>query len=98
MVYSTDYGLKKELDHLMYGFQKHDNNLKLIIDDVAKQLNIQHLKSRNPREKDMNHKLPENVQTRICYTGTILATKFNNIKDLIKKSQQHNVVYYATCS
>ena len=26
-----------------------------------------------------------------CYT------KFNNIKDPVKKSHQHNVVYYATC-
>ena len=41
--------------------------------------------------------LPENVQTRIWYTGTKVGTKFNNIKDPVKKSHQHNVVYYATC-
>ena len=28
--------------------------------------------------------LPENVQTRICYTGTKLGTKFNNIEDPVK--------------
>ena len=46
---------------------------------------------------DMHCTLPENVQTRICYTGTKLGTKFNNIKDPVKKSHQHDVVYYATC-
>ena len=30
--------------------------------------------------KDMHHTLPENFETRICYTGTKLCTKFNNIK------------------
>ena len=45
----------------------------------------------------MHRTLPENVQARMCYTGTILGTKFNNIKDPVKKSHQHDVVYYATC-
>ena len=45
----------------------------------------------------MHRTLPENVQTRTCYTGTKLGTKFNNIKDPVKKSHQHDVVYYATC-
>ena len=45
----------------------------------------------------MHRTLPENLQTRICYTGTKLGIKFNNIKDPVKKSQQHDVVYYATC-
>ena len=31
--------------------------------------------------KDMLRTLPENVQARVCYTGTKLGTKFNNIKD-----------------
>ena len=47
--------------------------------------------------KDMHRTLLENFQTRICYPCTKLATKFNNIKDLVKKSHQHDVVYYATC-
>ena len=47
--------------------------------------------------RDMYHMLLENVQTRICYTDTKLGTKFNNIKDLIRKSHQPDVVYYATC-
>ena len=45
----------------------------------------------------MHRTLPENVQTRICYTGTKLGTKFNNSKDPVKKSHQSEVVYYATC-
>ena len=47
--------------------------------------------------KDMHRTLPENVQARICYTGTKLGTKFNNIKDPVKKSHQYDVVYYVTC-
>ena len=39
----------------------------------------------------------QNVQARICYTGIKLGTKFINIKDLVKKSHQHDVVYYAAC-
>ena len=39
----------------------------------------------------------QNVQARICYTGIKLDTKFINIKDLVKKSHQHDVVYYAAC-
>ena len=35
--------------------------------------------------KDMHRTLPENVRARICYTGTKLGTKFNNIKDPVKK-------------
>ena len=45
----------------------------------------------------MHRTLPENVQTTICYTGTKLGIKFNNIKDPVKKFHQHDVVYYATC-
>ena len=33
----------------------------------------------------------------MLYTGTKRGTKFNNIKDLVKKSHQHNIVYYPTC-
>ena len=34
---------------------------------------------------------------RECYTGTKLGTKFNSIKDLVKKYHQHDVVYYPAC-
>ena len=47
--------------------------------------------------KDIHRTLPENVQTRTCYTGTKCGTKFNNMKDPVKKYHQHNVVYYVTC-
>ena len=45
----------------------------------------------------MHHTLTENVQTRMCYTGTKLGTEFNNIKDPVKKLHQHDVGYYAVC-
>ena len=45
----------------------------------------------------MHRALPENVQPRMCCTGTKLGTKFTNIKGPVKKSHQHDVVYYATC-
>ena len=116
-VCSTDYHLKKELDHLRYVFQKHNNYPKWIIKQVAKQVKDQNIQS-NPDgaptvanelpsnskyvtfllpytgqkgehlirslRKDMHHMLPENVQTGICYTGTKLGTKFNNIEDPVK--------------
>ena len=45
----------------------------------------------------MHPTLPENVHAKISHTGTNLGTKFNSVKDLVKKSHQHDVVYYATC-
>ena len=45
----------------------------------------------------MHHMLLENFQTRICYTGTKLGTKFNNIKDPVEKSHHQDIVYYAAC-
>ena len=47
--------------------------------------------------KNMHRTLPGHVQTRICYTGTKLGTKFSNIKDPVKISHKHDVVYYAKC-
>ena len=47
--------------------------------------------------KDMHRALPENVLARICSTGTKRGTKFNNIKDPVKKSHQQDVGYYAAC-
>ena len=47
--------------------------------------------------QNMHRTLFENVQARICYTGSKLGTKFNDIKDPVKKSHQHDVVYDAAC-
>ena len=44
--------------------------------------------------EDMHHTFPETIQIRICYTGTRLDTKFNNIKYPAKNSHQHSVAYY----
>ena len=38
----------------------------------------------------------KNAQMRICYAGTKRGTKFNNIKDPVKKSHQRDVVYCTT--
>ena len=119
IVCSTDYHLKKELDHLRYDFQKHNNYPKWIIKQVAKYVKDQNIHSNADKaptvaselpansksltlllpyngqkgehlvrslRKDMHHTLRENVQARICYTGTKLDTKFKNIKDPVKKS------------
>ena len=40
---STDYLLKKELDHLRYGFQEHNMHPKWIIKQVAKQVKDQNI-------------------------------------------------------
>ena len=105
LVCSTDYHLKKELDHLRYVFQKHNKYPKWIIKLVAKQVKDQNIHSNADRaptianklptnsksytlllpytgqkgkhltrslRKDMHHTLPENLQARICYTGTKL--------------------------
>ena len=123
---STDYHLKKELDHLRYVFQKHNSYPKWIIKHVVKQIKDQNIHSNadkvptladdlptnskshtfllpynvqkgehlvRPLRKDMHRALPENVQARICSTGTKRGTKFSNIKDPVKKSRQHDVGY-----
>ena len=45
IVCSTDYHLKKELDHLRYVFQKHNNYPKWIIKQVVKQVKDQNIHS-----------------------------------------------------
>ena len=39
--------------------------------------------------------LPENVLTRVTYSGTKLSSKF--IKIIDKKEHQHDIVYYVEC-
>ena len=41
--------------------------------------------------------LPENVTTRVTYSGTRLSSKFTKIKDKTKKEHQHDIVYYVKC-
>ena len=41
--------------------------------------------------------LPDNVKTRVTYTGQKLGTKFQN-KDKTKDQHKHNLVYYSKCS
>ena len=44
----------------------------------------------------LKHILPDNVKTRVTYTGQKLGTKFQN-KDKTKDQHKHNVVYYSKC-
>ena len=37
--------------------------------------------------------LPENVTTRVTYSGTRLSSKFTKIKDKTVKENQHDIVY-----
>ena len=50
--------------------------------------------------KSMNNNiqriLPNNVRTRITYTGRKLGTKFQ-IKDLTKNQHEHDLIYYSKC-
>ena len=40
--------------------------------------------------------LPNNVKTRITYTGRKLGTKFQ-MKDLTKNQDEHDLIYYSKC-
>ena len=41
--------------------------------------------------------LPENVTTRVTYSGTRLSSKFTKIKDKTVKEHQHDIVYTVKC-
>ena len=51
IVCSTDYHLKKELDHSRYGFLKHNNYPKRIIKQVAKQVRYPNIHSNKALDK-----------------------------------------------
>ena len=39
---------------------------------------------------------PENVTTRVTYSGTRLSSKFTKVKGNVKE-HQHDIVYYVKC-
>ena len=45
---------------------------------------------------NMQQILPNNVKTRITYTGRKLGTKFQ-IKDRTKNQHEHDLIYYSKC-
>ena len=45
-------------------------------------------------ENGLKFVLPENVTTRVTYSGTTLSSKFTKIKDKTVKEHQHDIVYY----
>ena len=64
VVRSTDYHLKKELDHLRYVFQKHNNCLNItIIEQVAKQVKDQNIQRNADRAHNVANKLPINSKS-----------------------------------
>ena len=63
IVCSTDYHLKKELDHLRYVFQKHNNYPKWIIKQVAKQVKDQNIHSNADRAHTVASELSTNSKS-----------------------------------
>ena len=63
IVCSTDYHLKKELDHLRYVFQKHNHYPKWIIKQVAKQVKDQNIHSNADKVPTVANDLPTNSKS-----------------------------------
>ena len=74
IVCSIDYHLKKELNHLRYVFQKHDNYPKWIIKQVVKQAKDQNIQSNDDRAHTVDNELLTNSKSYallllLPYTG-----------------------------
>ena len=72
IVCSTDYHLNKKLDHLRYVFQEHNNYLKWIIKQVAKQVKDQNVQSNADGVPTIGTELPSNSKSHtllLLYTG-----------------------------
>ena len=54
-------------------------------------------KLRNSMKNSLKFVLPENVTTRITYSGTRLSSKCTKRKDKTVKEHQHDIVYYLEC-
>ena len=68
----TDYQLKKELDHLRYVFQKHNNYPKWIIKQVAKQVKDRNIRSNADGAPTVDNELLSNSKSftlLLPYTG-----------------------------
>ena len=46
--------------------------------------------------KTLHRSLPNNIETKVVYTGTKLSSNFQ-IKDKTKFNQKHDLVYYVKC-
>ena len=68
--------------------------------DKLHSLILPYLGSKGNNIKSMNNNiqriLPNNMKTRITYTGRKLGTKFQ-IKDLTKNQHEHDLIYYSKC-
>ena len=62
-VCSTNYHLKKELDHLRYVFHRHKNFLEWIIKQVAKQVKDQNIPSNADGVPTVANELPSNSKS-----------------------------------
>ena len=54
-------------------------------------------KLRKSMKSSLKCVLPENVTTRVTYSGTRLSSKFTKTKDKTVKEHRHDIVYYVKC-
>ena len=69
---STDYNLRKELDHIRHVFQKYNNHPKWIIKQVGKKVKDQNIHSNADRASTVANELPTNSNSYtllLLYTG-----------------------------
>ena len=50
----------------------------------------------NPMKNSLKQTLPDNVKTRVTYSGQELSTKLQ-IKDKTKGQDKHDLAYYSKC-
>ena len=86
---NTETTSANELDTL----EENNDKLHSLILPYAGPKGKSIIKSMN---NNMQQILPNNVKTRITYTGRNLGTKFQ-IKDLTKNQHEHDLIYYSKC-
>ena len=72
-----DYRLKKELDHLRYVFQKHNDYPKWIIKQVAKQAKDQNIHSNVDKASIVANDISTNSKTLKHFCSPTLDKKVN---------------------
>ena len=97
------------IDQLLSEVQSEDANIRSSIQDNQNDVNktahllvLPYAGSKGEKlVKSMKSSLrcvvPENVRTRVIYSGTRLSSKFTKIKDKTVTEHQHDIVYYSKC-
>ena len=85
-----------DIDQLLSEVQLEDSNIRSSIkdnqNDVDKTVHLLVLPYAS-----LKCVLPENVTTRLTYSGTRLSSKFTKINDKTVKEHQHDIVYFVKC-